>query len=192
MKFLAATFLILLTCLPAPAAPPGFAIVRVTDIYRDLPSTAALQEEVKAERDAIMQNSRAEQLRNTISELQALYERLQDKENPPDEETSRQLARDYEIKRQETRTLQQEFETFRAGETRRINRKMVESMRASLIRIHETASRLAKEEGFDGLFDSSGNTNTGIPVILHSKNTPDLTDKVKAALADSEPATSSP
>lgn len=66
MKFIV-TFLWL-----ALAATPKFAVVRVTDIYRDLPSTAATQKKVVAEREAIWEGKRAEHLRAMIGILRSL------------------------------------------------------------------------------------------------------------------------
>ena len=66
---------------------------------------------------------------------------------------------------------------------------MVGGMRASLNRIAETSQKVAKERGYESVFDSSGNTNTGVPFVLFSKDAPDLTTDVQAALTDSEPAT---
>ena len=96
----------------AAEAAPKFALVRVKDIYSALPSTTALQEQIKKERDAVMKDERAEQLRKIISDLQALQSQLSDKSKPLDEATSKTLARNYEIKRQEALTLQQDFEGF--------------------------------------------------------------------------------
>ena len=50
----------------------------------------------------------------------------------------------------------------------------------------------AKERGFDSVFDSTGSTNTGVPFVLFSKDAPDLTVDVEAALKDSEPKASAP
>jgi len=61
-------------------------------------------------------------------------------------------------------------------------------MRASLDRIVKISNKIAKEKGFDTVFDSSGNTNTGVPFVLYSKNAPDLTVDVQAAIKDSEAA----
>ena len=178
---------LLATALTATAAP-RFALVRVKDIYTSLPSTANLQQEIKKEREAIMKDERADQLRKIIGELQTLQTQLSDKANPPDEATGRKLARDYEIKRQEAQTLQQEFESFKADKEKEINKRMVSGMRASLDRIVKTSNKIAKEKGYDSVFDSSGDTNTGVPFVLYSKGAPDLTDNVQAALKDSEPA----
>jgi Skp family chaperone for outer membrane proteins len=180
---------LLATALTAGAAP-RFAVIRVKDIYIALPSTIAIQQQIKTETAEIMKDKRAEQLRKIIAELQTLQTQLSDKSAPIDEATSRKLARAYEIKRQEAQTLQQEFENFKTEQEKAINARMVGGMRASLNRIAEVSQKVAKDRGYEVVFDSSGSTNTGVPFILFSKDAPDLTADVQAALKDSEPATS--
>ena len=192
MKFLKYIALILGTSVLAAEAAPRFALVRVKDIYTELPATSALQAQIKKERDEIMKDQRAEQLRKIIGELQTLQAQLSDKSNPLDDATNRKLARTYEIKRQEAQTLQQEFESFKAEQEKAINRKMVAGMRTTLNRIVQVSHRIAKERGYDSVFDSSGNTNTGVPFVLFSKNAPDLTPDIQAALKDSEAAAPRP
>ena len=188
MTPLKAISLTLLATAMTVSAAPKFALVRVKDIYAALPSTTALQQEIKKERDEIMKNERAEQLRKIIAELQTLQSQLSDKNNPLDEATNRKLARTYEIKRQEAQTLQQEFESFKTEQEQAINKKMVSGMRASLERIVKISNKVAKEKGLVTVFDSSGNTNTGVPFILYSKQAPDITENVQAAIKDSDPA----
>jgi Skp family chaperone for outer membrane proteins len=172
------------TALMASAAP-RVALVRVKDIYSNLESTKKLQAEIKAERDQIMTDRRAGELRRTINELQGLQTTLADKENQLDEETSRKLARSFEIKRQEAQTLQREFESFRTEQEKQINRRMVTAMRASLDKIMETSRKVAADQGYDLVLDSSGHTNTGVAFILYRKDSPDLTDAVNSALTGS-------
>lgn len=183
-RFPAIVLTLAATALTASAAP-RFAVVRVKDIYTSLPSTAALQQEIKSERERIMTDQRADQLRKIITELQTLQAQLSDKNHPLDEGTSRNLARSYEIKRQEAQTLQKEFESFKSEQEMQINRKMVSGMRDSLNQIMAASKRIAKEQGYDCVFDSSGNTNTGVAFVLYEKKSPDLTDDVMAALQDS-------
>jgi Skp family chaperone for outer membrane proteins len=172
------------TALMASAAP-RVALVRVKDIYSNLESTKKLQAEIKTERDQIMNDRRAGELRRTIAELQGLQTTLADKENQLDEETSRKLARSFEIKRQEAQTLQREFESFRTEQEKQINRRMVAAMRASLDKIMETSRKVAADQGYDLVLDSSGHTNTGVAFILYRKDSPDLTDAVNSALTGS-------
>lgn len=192
MNSLTAIAMTLLASVLTTSAAPRFAVVRIKDIYTGLPSTAALQQQIKKEHDEIMKDQRAEQLRKIIAELQTLQAQLSDKNTPLDEATNRKLARTYEIKRQEAQTLQQEFEGFKTEQEKQINRKMVEGMRASLDRIAKVAARISKERGYDSVFDSSGNTNTGVPFVLFSKDAPDLTGDIQAALKDSEPVLITP
>jgi len=191
MTRLVAIALTLASAMPAAAAP-RMAVVRVKDIYAELPSTAQQQQQFKTERDAITKAPQAEELRRIITQLQALQARLSDKSKPLDEEGARKLARQYELTRQEAQTLQREFENFRAEREKDINRKMVAAMRESLTRIHETARRIAAEQGCDLVLDGSGHTNTGVPFLLYQKNPPDLTAVVKAALQDAASAPSTP
>ena len=188
MKRLPLAALAMAATVMSATASPRFALVRVKEIYAGLRSTAELQEEIKRERGEIMQDARAEELRKIIAELQDLQAKLSDKNNPPAEEIGQKLARTYELKRQEAQTLQKDFESFRAEREKEINRKMVTRMRASLDRIMETSRRIGKEQGFDLVLDGSGNTNTGVAFVLYQKDSPDLTDHVKAALKDEESA----
>lgn len=192
MKRLSAIATILAATTLVSLAAPRIALIRVKEIYAGLPSTAALQEQVKKERQDIMRSERANVLRRIINELKTLQGQLSDKKKPLDEATARKVARTYEIKRQEAQTLQKEFEDFRSEEEKKINRKLVTAMRESLDRIVTTSERIAKEKGCDTVFDSSGSTNTGVPFILYSKQSPDLTDAVKAALRDSTSASKPP
>lgn len=187
----AISLLFLGTALSVDAAP-RFALVRVKDIYTELPSTVILQQNIKKERDGIMADQRAEELRRIIAELQSLQAQLSDKNNPLDEVTGKKIARNYEIKRQEAQTLQQEFENFKTEQEKAINKRMVTGMRKSLDRIAAASGKLGKERGFDAVIDSSGNTNTSVPFVLYSKNAPDLTEDIRAILKDAEPPMPAP
>lgn len=182
MKFSATLLWICLAVMAAAA--PKFAVVRITDIYRELPSTAAMQKDVQAQREAIIQNKRADQLRAIIGELQLLQSQLQAKKDELESETGKKLVRDYEIKRQEAETLRQEFEEYREAEEKRINKAMVEAMRNSLDRISGAAQQLAKEQNFDGVFDTSGNSNTGVPFVLYVRDSVDLSEDIVGLLAE--------
>ena len=169
--------------LPAAAAPK-FAIVRVTDIYRSLTSTQTLLSGLQKERDEIIKDERGIHLRKILGELESLQKQLQAKREAPIDDATRKLAQEYEIKRQEAQTLQEEFQIFDAEKKKEINRKMVVSMRASLEKINAASRKISQEQGFAATFDSSGNSNTGVPVVLYTKDAKDITDEVIAVLKD--------
>lgn len=179
-----ASVLLLISLAVSASAAPRFATVRIVDVYSKLESTVARQSQLQKEQTEILKDERAEQLRRMLTELQELQAQLQAKQNNTVDEATRKLARDFEIKRQEAQTLQQEFETYRIEKTKEINRRLVMAMRASLDKIAATSNRLAQEQGFDAAFDNSGRSNTSVPILLYSKDAKDLTEDVVAALKD--------
>ncbi len=52
--------------------------------------------------------------------------------------------------------------------------------------------QIKSERCYDVVFDSSGDTNTGVPFVLFRKDAPDLTADIQAALKDSEAASAKP
>jgi len=212
---LKATLILLLTCHLAAAAAPRVALVRIRDIFTTLPSS--IQEDMKNEQEAIKTNERVGQLNKIVEELKVLQAQLEEisrqpnaagkasegqkndktdktqnagDRKQPDQTNIRELARNYEMKRQEAQTLSEDFEAFKMEREKALKRKMVVATRASLDRIVETSQKIAKEKGFEILIDSTGATNTGAPFILYSKDAIDLTDDIQAALKASEPAAS--
>ncbi len=190
MKFFPALSMTLLASALAATAAPRFALVRVKEIYAQLPSTLAFQQQIKSERDAVMKDLRADNLRKAITELQAVQAQLSDKSHPLDETANRLVARTYELKRQEAQSLQADFESFKAEQEKAINRKLVAGMRAALGRIVKTSQEIAKKQGFHMVLDSSGNTNSGVPFILSHKAAPDLTAEILTTLQAAEPTAS--
>lgn len=182
MKFLVT--LAWLGLVASSSAAPKFAIVRVSDIYRELPSTAAKLKEIQNQRKAIEDNQRAEQFREIITELQGLQKQIEAGKDQIETDNGKKLVRAYEIKRQEAETLRVELERFGEAENKRINIEMVTGMRDSLNRIQEASRKLAAERNLDAVFDTSGNSNTGLPFVLYSGNAPDITADVIALLGE--------
>ena len=193
MKFLSVFTVMLSLVAPGWAdAAPRVALVKIKEIYSELPSTKELAKQVKEERAELTKDNRAVDLRRSLTELQELHASLSAKNNQIDDEMLKKRARSYELKMQETRALQQEYENFRAEEEKRIARKEVAAMRVTLNRIMETARRISKERGYDLVFENSGSSNTGLPFILYAKSPTDLTADVQAALQDADRTANQP
>jgi Skp family chaperone for outer membrane proteins len=166
------------------SAAPKFGVVRVTDIYRGLPSTAAMQADIQSQRDNIIKDVRAERLRAILTEMEALESQLRANKDDLESELGKKLVRSYEIKRQETETLRLEFEGFRAEEEMRNNKELVAATRNSLNRISAAAQQIAKERNLDGVMDTSGDTNTGLPFVLFAGGAEDMTEAVIGLLGE--------
>ena len=173
------------------SAAPKFGVVRVTDIYRGLPSTAAMQADIQSQRDNIIKDVRAESLRAILTEMEALESQLRANKDDLESELGKKLVRSYEIKRQETDPLRLEFEGFRAEEEMRNNKELVAATRNSLTRMSAAAQQIAKERNLDGVMDTSGDTNTGLPFVLFAGGAEDMTEAVIGLLGE-KPAENPP
>lgn len=171
---------------------PKIALVRVKDIYVEQPDTKAAQGKAQKAKEGILLDPRAEELRTGLEALRAFQKEISNPDKQPTSEEGRKLARQFEIKRLEIRTLQEDFEKYRATREKEINTDMVNEMRSILDRITALARRTAKEKGYDILIDSSGNTNSSVPFVLYAKNPPDITDDVLAAIKDEDAAKDKP
>ena len=182
IKAAAVAAFMLVASFAAVAAPPKVATVRVADIFRQLDSTVKANEALQVKRDAIKKDKRQTSLDEILADLELRSKKLSEGGPAIDAETRKKLEREFLLKRQEAKSLQDDFEGFRNEKNREINAEMVAGMRSRLDLIQATAEKIAKEDGYDWVFDSSGQTNTGVPLVLYAKNPNDLTDRVLAAL----------
>jgi outer membrane protein len=183
MKFAAAILALASSATVAVAEPPRVALVRVADVFRQHEETARSTELLKAKRDALNKDPRLAAYNGIHADLEARRKQLAGTASKIEPEARKKLEREYAIRNQEANALRADYETFHAERSREINAEMVESMKQRLELIRETAEKVARDEGYDWVLDSSGNTNTGVPLVLYAKSPNDLTDRVIAALA---------
>lgn len=187
MKSAAAALALLLSTSLAPAQAPRVALLRVDDVYNRLPETARSVELLKTRRDEIDKDPRLANSKALIADLDLRRKQLQSTNSKITPDARMKLEREFMIKLREATALQADFEGYKAARTREINTEMVAGKKQRLQLIRETAERIAKESGYDWILDSSGNSNTGVPLVLYAKGADDLTDRVVAALATPQP-----
>lgn len=168
-------------------AAPRVALVRISDLYRELPATREMLQQTKEKRDALEQDARLGAYRAVLAELDDLQERLSNSENPQPHDRP-DLERRYALKRQEALTLYRDYQDFRTQRLKEINEEMIAATEDNLSLIRDLAARVARERGIDLVIDSSGRTNTGAPFVLYAKNPVDLTSEVADALGVTAPA----
>lgn len=179
MKLSAAILSLVIAAAPAAVAAPRIAVVRVADVYKSLDATRKQQDAVAANMEALQKDRRATELLKMRNSLREQYTSL-----PQKPTTAAEMAkvREYALKYREATTLQEDFNSFCEEEVRNINIRKVKEMRQSLDLIVETARKIGKDEGIDWVFDTSGNTNTSLPLVVYAKAPLDLTDRVLSAL----------
>ncbi len=186
MKF-AVALALLLSVSPVPAQAPRIAVVRVADIHRQLEATTRANEALKAKREEIKKDPRLARWNEMYADLELRRKQLQSTTNKIDPEARLKLEREFAIKSREAGALRADFESFSSARDREINAEMVAGMKQRLRLILETAEKTARDNGYDWVFDSSGISNTGVPLLLYAKNADDLTDRVAAVLAAPPP-----
>jgi Skp family chaperone for outer membrane proteins len=165
--------------LTAPAAPK-IALVRIDDVYRALDSSKKLEAKVGKARAEMRANPRFAAYEESLAELRRLQARIAEADELDRGERGR-ILRELSNGHAELRSLENEMNEFRRRQSREINRMKVVRMREILDQIRLAVEVLGREGGYDLVFDVSGNTNTGIPVLLYSKETEDLTSAVLEA-----------
>ena len=184
----AAALAFLLSVSPVPAQAPRVAVVRVADIHRQLEATTRANEALKAKQEEIKKDPRLARWNEMYADLELRRKQLQSTTARIDPEARLKLEREFAIKSREANALRADFESFSTARDREINAEMVAGMKQRLRLILETADKIARDNGYDWVFDSSGISNTGVPLLLYAKNAEDLTDRVAAALAPPPPA----
>lgn len=164
-------------------AAPKVAMVRVGAIYQSLDATQSVLDEVEAEEETIRSDERIQAYRKSLEELGRLQGRLAEAGSEP-EAVRERLRRDFLLKRQEAVSLRREAQSFREKRRREINEERVRKMKEILTRIHRAAEKVGREKGYDWVIDSSGKTNTGLPFVLYSRESDDITSLVRDALAE--------
>ncbi|MCW1883502.1 OmpH family outer membrane protein [Luteolibacter flavescens] len=172
----------------ADAQAPRVAVVKVHEVLMNLDSTLLANEQTNARKAEINRDSRLATYNELYADLQLRRKALEESAGKIDPEARKRLMREYTVKLQEAKSVWDDFESFRSERMREIDGEMVAGMKQRLAQIREAANKLAKEEGYDWVLDTSGNSNTGVPLILYAKNQNDLTDRVLAILASEPPA----
>jgi len=171
-------------CLSAQTRIAGVDIGRAFSAYHE---TEAAMQEIALERVKINEDPRIEQLRELATEAKeaaAAVAKLAGG-NKRDLLDAQRFA---ELKREELQASARAIQEARETAGRELDRKFVEASRTLLEDVRQAAEEIGSSRGFDLVIDSSGNTNTGLPLILYARKLPDLTEAVIARLnADALP-----
>lgn len=154
------------------------ATVSMERLFNEYHETSKTQREINIERARIQRdnNSRLANIREIDSKLQKIREELK-KEDLGEKERNDLLAESQEFS-QDGKSKERERTEFLERRNRALSEKMRKQMRGILVKIQRTVSERAKEGNYDFIFDASGNSNQGIPFVLHARDTTDLTNSL--------------
>ena len=163
------------------------ATVDMERLFNEYHKTTSVQRYINIERARIQKdnNLRLKDIRDIDDSLQEIREQLKDKElGDKKRQDLRQEASDLS---QDGIHKERERSEFLERRNRTLSEKMTKQMRAILVTIQRAVSERAKAGNYDYIFDQSGNSNQGIPFVLHARDTTDLTDSLLEELNQDAP-----
>lgn len=158
------------------------ATVSMERLFNEYHQTSKVQREINIERARIQRdnNERLAKIREIDSQLQKIREELK-KEDIGEKEKVDFIAESNGLA-QDGKSKERERKEFLSRRNRALSEKMRKQMRGILVKIQRTVSDRAKEGNYDFIFDASGNSNQGIPFVLHARETTDLTNSLLAEI----------
>lgn len=152
--------------------------VSMERLFNEFYQTAEIQREINIERARIQRenNKKLANIREIDSKLQKIRERLNSEELGAKERADL-LAESQELS-QDGKSKERERAEYLDRKNRTLRETMSKQMRGIVIKIQRTVSERAKEGNYDFIFDASGNSNQGIPFVLHARETSDLTNSL--------------
>lgn len=177
------------------AAQPALKVVTVDmnrllkDYYKSADATSKLQEAGKKAEEQI------EQMNNQGKELIEQFKEMEEQSKSLllSADARKKAEDDARAKLEEIQRKDAEVKGFAANTQRALQNRMATTMQMLLEEIQTVATDAAKKRGATVLLDTSGPTQLGIPQILYSDPSYDITEEVlKEINKDAPPAAATP
>ncbi len=104
------------------------------------------------------------------------------------EEMKAEKSRERDEKIAEVKSLERQINEFRATREKQLQEQAVRMRNGIVEEITEIIKKIVQAKGFDLVFDSSGSTLNGVPVLIHSVPTMDFSEEVIKELNAGRPA----
>jgi len=127
------------------------------------------------------------QLRKGIDELTKLREEQEKTEYTP--EVREQKKKAVQEKLSETQKAQRDLEEYQHSHQQILDQQRDRMRQTILGEIKDVISKEAKDAGYTLVFDKSGNTLNGIPTVVYSQDSMDITDDIIKKLNKNQPKT---
>ena len=180
--------IVLVLALPGSvqAEPARVAIVDVDLLFKEYHVAKAKRGSIESLRERLSDDPRIELIEGLRTEMAAIKKRLRDPQTLISEKE--QLFREFQSKSHEANSLQRDIRQHMASEQSKIDAELVKLTRTLLAHIRTEIAAYAESEGFELVFETSGNTSSQVPTLVYSRHAPDITPAVLARLNRDEPA----
>jgi Skp family chaperone for outer membrane proteins len=189
--------LLTMMCASMAHAEWKVATVSISRLFEKLPAVAECRADETKQIAALKENPRfkaLEQARNELIQINKdgqnvilAYQRLKVKdENGPEAQRVKEHRTRFKNAQAQVESLKQEAVVYQKEQRDLINQELTRRYRAILNGLTDAVRKHAEERGFSMLYDSSGNSHVGVPVLLYAKEgmTTDLTAELEKMIAD--------
>lgn len=169
------------------------ATVRLAEVFQQCPEVVECKAQVEKQTLALKDDVRAKAVAEKKAEIVGMndeakrlivaYQKLAVKDDKaPESQNLREYRKRRNLAESQLQALKLEFEEFQKEQQLEINREMAKTYRAVLNRLTTLVNDYAREQGFDVVYDISGKSHVGLPVLLYAKPgmTVDITEAIQA------------
>ncbi len=176
--------------LPVVSHAQGFKVgtVDMNRAFKEYNKTKDSEKRINEAKDAAKKeyDDRAENYKKALDEINKLNQQLDSPALSADKKTSMAKERDEKIAN--IKNMEREINEFRQTRERQLQEQAMR-MRESIVKeITDVIMERVKSNGYDMVFDKSGQSMNGVNVLMHSKDSMDFTTDVITAL-NKKPAT---
>jgi outer membrane protein len=181
--------LLLLTLIIGLAFPvAGFAqgtkvgTVDMNRAFKEYTKTKDAEKKINDARDAAKKeyDDRADAYKKALDEINKLNQQLDSPALSADKKTS--MAKDRDDKIASIKNMEREINEFRQTREQQLQAQMKRMLEGLVKEITEIVMERVKTNGMDFVFDKSGMSVSGVPLLIYSKDSADFTNEIIATL----------
>jgi outer membrane protein len=150
--------------------------------FKEYSKTKDAEKKINEARDAAKKefDDRADAYKKSLDEINKLNQQLDAPALSADAKTAKAKERDDKIAA--IKNMEREITEFRQTRERQLQEQMKRMMEGLVKEITDIVMERVKTNNMDFVFDKSGASMSGVPILLYSKDSADFTNDVIAAL----------
>jgi outer membrane protein len=156
--------------------------VELDRVFKEYKKTKEAEKKINEAREAAKKeyDDRAANYKKALEEINKVSQQLDSPALSADKKAS--MAKDRDEKIANIKTMEREINEFRQTRERQLQEQMMRMRETILKEITDVVMERVRASGYDLVFDKSGLSTNGVPVVLQAKDSMDFTGEVTAAL----------
>src|SRR5713101_10148421 len=185
MKKLLSTILALTLALPLAALAQGTLKIGTVDMqraFKEYSKTKDAEAKINDAKNAAKKeyDDRAESYKKALDEINTLNKQLDAPALSADAKTQKAKERDDKISN--IKNMEREISEFRQTRERQLQEQAMRMREGIVKEITDVVLDKVKSSNLDLVFDKSGNSLNGVPVLMYSRDSVDFTNDIVAVL----------